>query len=378
MILFDIDFLRAAELPELNVIYEYRTGLLRWAVLQRVRCLVEGRGHILSHAAPAELKERLIEQSLWDESVMVFCDIGARVPERSGIEDALSLIAGGAAHPVCLTVPFGSGLRSTPSWKAATARALVIHEPIVSSRNLSGLAEFLAKWRGFEDISPERFAEAVELLTRAIGREQWDLLRTAHALDSALLTPWVIEDALKSRRSPRGDLLNERLKDFLDWRDPPSMRRLLAVLANANGGNQFVSSGQLLSDLYRKSEKIIARRDKRYGERRAGGPHNIAWALHLMRNERALLSAPFVPAIERICRQFMNVADHGVWLSDPLLFRRSFGLFCSTDKESPLHKDRESLVRALRSALWGFAGQFQWARLLLSEVWPAFEEYCPS
>ena len=243
---------------------------------------------------------------------------------------------------------------------------------------MNAIVGFLMKWRGFDGISHCRSTEAVDLLTRAIGSGQWDMLRAAHMLDLALLTPSVIEGDLMARRSARGDLLNERLKDFLDWRDSSSMQRLLALLASKNGGEQHFSSRQLLSDLYKMSERIIGRRDKRYGKGRAGGPQNIAWALHLMRNERALLSAPFVPAIERICRQFMNIADPGAWLSDPLSFRQSFGSFSSADKEARLHKDRELLVKTLRSAARLVANQCQWARLLLNEVWVIAEEKRPS
>ena len=260
MTLYDVDFLRMDEPPELRLIYEYRTGLLRWALLERVKQWAGSRDQVMVEARPVELDVKLTESSLWGQPPLVLCEIGAGVREGD-MQGALSLIAGGAVNPLCLIIRTDHALTSSPSWKRATDGAVVIREPIVSSRNLGTIAGFLMKWRGFDGMSQCRSAEAVDLLTRAIGSGQWDLLRAAHMLDSALLTPWVIEGDLNARRSARGDLLNERLKDFLDWRDSSSMQRLLALLASKNGGEQLFASRQLLSDLYKRSERIIGRRD---------------------------------------------------------------------------------------------------------------------
>lgn len=362
----DVEFLNRdlGHFP-LRVIYQYRTSLLRKSVRDRVRQLAADRNVLIANANAREFGAKLLEESVWAElPPVVLCEIE---PGGKLVGSPMDVIAEEATRAFCLILPAGHALTSSMSWEKAAARSLVLEEPMVSTSNLLPLADFLASWGGYKGVSRNDLDAAVKLLARALGEGNWDLCKTAQMLDCALLTPRAIEDRLKVRRS-RGDVLNECLKDFLDLRDAVSMRRLLALLADKAGGRQISSNADVLRQLYKTTEKIVAQRDKRYGRRRTGGAQNFSWALHLMHNESRLLSAPCIASIERICREFMSVVDHNAWLSDPVKFRSSFGSLMFPDQGNSIHKARRLVIEALLSSINSMVERPQWADSLIGEI----------
>jgi hypothetical protein len=342
---------------EPRLIYVYRTGFLKPAIVKHMNSIADFHGLMKQSASPQTLPQQLIQPGLFVTEAMAICEIGTlKADEFAGIQTSLNLIAEGAVYPFCLIVSAKNRITSEAAWKLAAKNSLVIDESYVSKGNLPAVFRFLLHRNGLGGITAKEKTVAYSALQGFVADDSWGLDWISKKLDFLVLAPGNVDEEFDNDRKNRGDVLNECLKDFLDESAPHVMRRLLKLLDEMKS-RRLMNNQDIVIQLYLVTVRIISGTDKRYRHNKLGlAPPSeyFTWALHLLANQHTLISGAFLAAVERQCRNFMNIGDHSEWLADPLnwtgSFRRSAFNRHEPSHEPRLEKQRSSLVNSIFEA----------------------------
>ena len=233
-----------------KLIYIYRTGFLKSAILKHISSVADCRGLMKQSATPRSLPQQLTQASLFSTEAMTICEVvNSKAEEVSAMQISLNLIADGETHSFCLIVSGKNRILADAAWGKAVKSCLVIDEPEISKGNLPAAFSFLLQHNGLDVIAADEKTVAYKTLQSFVGADSWGLDRISKQLDFYVLAPGWVDNEFDGDRKKRGEVLNECLKDFLDESTLHVMRRLLALLDDMKS-RRLMDNQDILTQLY--------------------------------------------------------------------------------------------------------------------------------
>jgi hypothetical protein len=277
--MLDVDYLRRRPTFSGNMVYRYRSGMLRRLVRAALSDMVRSEGGELLPCRPRELRGFMIN-NLFYENPLVVCDwIGRSTELRANeMDDVFARIASGEGERVALFLPDHSSLPQHGAWAKIEAGCFVIEEPAVTADTLLPVLRYVEtglELKGEQPLSeqPAFIASFKEL----IAGKGADLVTVMRDFDVRLLT-WTdpatnrfnaeryeADQAWETgRQSPQ-----RRLRALVSHRQASDLAGLIAAFGDWYQRGQ--GSNALLVELYRITEVLLRSREDQPVEAGVGG-----------------------------------------------------------------------------------------------------------
>jgi hypothetical protein len=158
--MLDVDYLRKRPRFGGNLVYRYRSGVLRSDVRAALSDMVRSEGGELLPCEPRELRSFMIN-SLVYENPLIVCDWRGRSTQLRAdeIDDLLARIASGVGERVALFLPDHSSLPQHAAWAKIEACCFVVEEPAVTADTLLPVLRYLEarlELKGEKPLSKQR------------------------------------------------------------------------------------------------------------------------------------------------------------------------------------------------------------------------------
>ena len=145
--MLDVEYLRNPQPSARPMIYKYRTGVLRKAVVAALREQVTAEGGFLMSCTPAELYSQFTTGNLFEflHKVISVCDwkVSSGGMSESHVAETLVCLKLEDTDRVAIFVPPKSSLKRHALWPSVEDAASVIEEPEITSRTLLPVLKYL-------------------------------------------------------------------------------------------------------------------------------------------------------------------------------------------------------------------------------------------
>lgn len=332
-----------------HAIYLYRKA--SWVLKPKVRdcilTLAQDRNWIV---LPQEAG--LYESAVFDD-VLFFRDLGqkdAYQPASEDLESSLFALAAGVLdRHVFLMVPTDHPIIGTNAWERAISASNVtyIEESLVTRANLAGVLDELAIISDLSQLSQLVRTQAfIDHFSHFVPENGCTVSEISMEIDRFVLLP--MARATSQKRS-RGLAVRRRTidivqKGFLDGRNEAALSEILVHLDGLLFTNMLDRS-EVIARLYAATASIVGGRDRRYKNRDIANLEYYVWGMLLLscdwsggKYERG---GGCLVAFEKICREFMTIANPRAWLRQTDRWQR-----ISVEIARPANADRGKLERA--------------------------------
>lgn len=345
-----------------HVIYLYRedSGALKPKVRSRIISFADQRGWTPVSPGAGTLHGAITSPSLFP--TLVVCDLAnaaARPSGRADVELSLRSIAEGMLdNHAFLMVPDNSPVVKSDAWRGAIANATYIEEPMVTRENFEGVLAFLTAASDLGDLSELTKQEGfIDPLSQFVAERDRTIGEVIQKIDHVVLVEMGSGSppGFSQSHAATRQVLSERLIAFLDKRDERSLVALLFLMDELRFA-KMVDVAEVIVRLYEATASIVGGKDKRYKRNRTGNPvvwEYLAWGMLLLSWERPLIEGSVLVAVDRLCRNFMNVPEYQIWLYRTDRWQDIAVQFARSEKveSGKLARARVDLVNVLRSRL---------------------------
>jgi hypothetical protein len=181
VVMLDIDFIRTESKTKEIILYRYRSGTLRDAVVNRFMDRARAKGLMVSERSVEDLAVNWANPDLWS-SVRV-CDLPRHASAFRAIKEKLS------------KAPGGTTLMTVAAQKSNAIRhsaVTVIDEPVAWERNIARIVDFAAQTRGLPGTQDLATVSALHSYFRIWIRteQETDLQRALREFDRVVLLYW--------------------------------------------------------------------------------------------------------------------------------------------------------------------------------------------
>lgn len=319
--MFDFEFQKSQQDVSGLVLYRYRTGYLRHAMLAAVQAQAKRSERVVDTLCADELKDRWLGEGLFP--AIKVCDLPPPVEAQHLFRRLKPLFSLSPGEPTLIL------MRASHYNRGQHVGATVIDEPIVTERNMADILDYLAPISGFKHVNEICVDKTFQAYFRHWIKyeEQVSLPELAKELDRFILLYWNPETRefsppdVVAPDPANYSFLVRALGRFLD--SPAAGERSMLLRAISTKKGRGLSDLGLAEDLMRASLKVLKERCAGITEAGASikasgeaailwGTLLIAWSARIAPQGTKIVDLPGRPAliaIEHLLRKYAKCLE---------------------------------------------------------------------